>query len=106
MRHAPTPAEDRLWQHIRNRKIAGSKFRRQYTIERFIVDFICMERRLIIEVDGDVHQYQQEHDAIRQEFLESRGFRVLRFGNEEVLSGIEGVVEGIQAALQGKSAPL
>ncbi len=85
MRHEPTTAEDALWELIRNRKINGFKFRRQYTIDRFIVDFYCVEAHLVIEVDGAIHDYTSDEDALRQAFLESRGLRVLRFRNEDVL---------------------
>ncbi|MEM7132762.1 MAG: endonuclease domain-containing protein [Chloroflexota bacterium] len=96
MRAEPTPAEHKLWQRLRKRQVQGVKFRRQVAIERFIVDFCCFDVRLIIEVDGPIHQYSQEQDAIRQEYLENVGFRVLRFTNEEVLSDIERVVEKIK----------
>ena len=95
MRHEPTPAEDALWQRLRNRRVAGAKFRRQYSIERFIVDFVCLERRLIIEVDGAVHEQQQDYDAVRQAFLEAQGFCLLRFSNGEVLQSLDAVVEAI-----------
>lgn len=100
MRHEPTPAENALWQRIRNRRVAGAKFRRQYAIERFIVDFVCLEHRLIIEVDGSIHEQQQEYDAVRQAFLEAQGFRVLRFTNGEVLQALDAVVEVIGEGLQ------
>ncbi|MCD4685459.1 MAG: endonuclease domain-containing protein [Anaerolineae bacterium] len=99
MRHAPTRAEDTLWQAIRNRQIADAKFRRQHAIERFIVDFYCFEASVIIEVDGAIHDYTQEEDAIRQEYLESLGLRVLRFSNDEVLGERDAVVDAIRAAL-------
>jgi very-short-patch-repair endonuclease len=102
MRHRPTPAEDKLWQYLRNRQLAGVKFRRQYALERFIVDFVCLERHLIIEVDGDIHQLQEEYDRIRQEFLEMQGFRVLRFRNETVLTDIEFVAMSILADLDAE----
>jgi very-short-patch-repair endonuclease len=102
MRHDPTPAEDAVWQRVRNRQIAGAKFRRQYTIERFVVDFVCLERRLIIEVDGEIHQYQQGEDEIRQAFLESQGFRVVRFRNEDVMGQIEDVVGQIESELRAR----
>ncbi|MCZ7540238.1 MAG: DUF559 domain-containing protein [Anaerolineae bacterium] len=104
MRHAHTLAEDVLWQRLRNRRIQGAKFRRQYAIERFIVDFVCLDHCLVIEVDGSVHEQQQEVDAIRQEFLEEQGFRVLRFTNDEVLRSLEGVLDVVHetlAQLQG-----
>jgi very-short-patch-repair endonuclease len=70
MRKEPTPAEARLWQQIRKRQIYGVKFRRQFAIERFITDFCSPEARLIIEVDGPIHQYTQEEDQVRQSLLE------------------------------------
>lgn len=100
MRHEPTQAERKLWQAIRAHQIAQAHFRRQHPIERFIVDFCCHDARLVIEVDGEIHQYTQEEDKLRQEFLESLGFRVLRFTNEEVLSDINTVVEAIHRALE------
>ena len=99
MRRDPTPAEHALWQRVRNRRVGGAKFRRQYAIERFIVDFVCLEHRLIIEVDGDIHEQQQEYDAVRQAFLEAQGFRVIRFTNAEVMRSPDGVVEIIGEAL-------
>ncbi len=105
MRRAPTSAEDALWQRLRRRQIAGMKFRRQHAIERFIVDFYCPEAGLIVEVDGPVHEYTAAEDAIRQEYLESLGLRVLRFDNDKVYSEIESVVEVIRAAVQREDKP-
>lgn len=99
MRHEPTPAEDYLWKHVRNRRIQDAKFRRQYAIERFIVDFYCIEAKLVIEVDGNIHDYTQSEDAVRQEFLESRGLKVVRFTNGEVLQQIGAVCERIGEVL-------
>ncbi|MDF5723437.1 MAG: endonuclease domain-containing protein [Rhizonema sp. PD37] len=99
MRREPTPAEQKLWQKLRNKQL-GFKFRRQHAIDRFIVDFYCGEAELIIEVDGAVHQYTQQEDAIRQEFLESLGLQVVRFRNEDVLDSIDGVLEKIVDWLQ------
>jgi very-short-patch-repair endonuclease len=103
MRHAPTPAEEKLWQHIRNRRIGGAKFRRQHSIHGFIVDFVCLEQQLIVEVDGEIHDLpdQHEYDVQRQAFLEAIGFRVLRFRNEDVLTAADAVTEVIGQALQG-----
>jgi very-short-patch-repair endonuclease len=100
MRTAQTPAEEMLWQHIRRKQIGGFRFRRQHPIDRFIVDFYCPEARLIIEVDGAIHDYTQAEDAIRQEFLESLGLRVVRFTNGEVFQQLNGVLEAISDALQ------
>ena len=105
MRHEPTSAENRLWHYLRNRKIAGAKFRRQHAIDRFIVDFICLDKHLVVEVDGTVHHYTPEEDGIRQEFLESRGLRMLRFTNTEVFRELDGVLEIIQEAIEHTSPP-
>jgi very-short-patch-repair endonuclease len=96
----PTAAESKLWQFLRNRQIVDAKFRRQHSIERFIVDFFCAEASLVIEVDGPIHQYSTVEDAIRQEFLESQGFRVIRFTNEEVLTSFNTVLDQIKSTLQ------
>lgn len=100
MRHEPTAAEAKLWQRLRNRQVRSVKFRRQFAIDRFIVDFCSPETRLIIEVDGPIHQYTQAEDKIRQKFLESLGFTVLRFTNVEVLNTTQAVVEAIERQVQ------
>ncbi|BAZ29169.1 hypothetical protein NIES4074_16070 [Cylindrospermum sp. NIES-4074] len=99
MRTEPTLAEKLLWQRLKNRQLLGFKFRRQQVIDRFIVDFYCHETKLVIEVDGEIHNYTQAEDAIRQEFLESLGLRVVRFNNEDVLLRIERVLGEINCAL-------
>jgi len=98
MRKEPTPAEDVLWQHLRGKHL-GARFRRQHAIDRFIVDFYAHEPRLIIEVDGPVHETQKAYDAARQAFLESLGYRVVRFTNEQVLQDVHAVLRVVQAAL-------
>jgi very-short-patch-repair endonuclease len=95
MRTEATLAEKQLWQRLKNKQMLGLKFRRQQVIDRFIVDFYCHEVKLVIEVDGEIHNYTQVEDAIRQEFLESLGLQVVRFKNEDVLFRIEGVLEEI-----------
>ncbi|MEA3345370.1 MAG: type ISP restriction/modification enzyme [Chloroflexota bacterium] len=80
-------------------QLLGFKFRRQHAIDRFIVDFYCSKAHLVVEVEGPIHQYTEEEDAIRQEFLESLGFRVLRFTNDEVNNALDSVTERIAAAL-------
>ncbi len=97
-RHEPTPAEDVLWQRLLRNQM-GIHFRRQHTIERFIVDFYCAALQLVIEVDGSIHDYTQEEDAIRQEYLESRGLHVLRVSNDDVLQKTDDVIARIIAAL-------
>ena len=103
MRHAPTPAEDHLWQYLRGRRLNGAKFRRQHAIGPFIVDFVCIEQLLVVEVDGLIHEQpdQQDRDVNRQAHLEGLGYRVLRFTNGEVLQSVQAVLEVIDAALQG-----
>jgi very-short-patch-repair endonuclease len=95
MRSKPTPAENLLWKHLRSHRLRGMKFRRQHNIERFIVDFYCRDAKLVIEVDGPIHQYQAHEDAIRQEFLESQKLKVLRFSNDNVLNNVDEVIKQI-----------
>ena len=106
MRHEPTTAEERLWERIRNRRVNNLKFRRQHAIERFIVDCYCAEARLIIEVDGEVHQYSQEEDAVRQEYLEGLGLKVIRFTNNEIADQVEDSVQKIVRATNENPSPL
>jgi very-short-patch-repair endonuclease len=95
MRSKPTQAENLLWKKLRSHQLCGMKFRRQHNIERFIVDFYCRDPKLVIEVDGPIHQYQVEEDAIRQEFLESQKLKVLRFSNDVVLNDTDDVIKQI-----------
>ena len=95
MRCEPTAAENALWQRLRRKQLLGYKFRRQHTIDRFIVDFYSRDAQLIIEVDGPIHEYTKEEDTVRQEFLESLGLRVIRFNNEDVILNIEAVLDEI-----------
>jgi len=100
MRHLPTKAEDALWGCIRNRKI-DYKIRRQHIVNGYIADFICIEKRVIIEVDGGIHQTkeQKEHDTFRTEVLNNSGFFVMRFTNEEVLENPYRVAKHIKEQL-------
>ncbi|MDD5185379.1 MAG: homocysteine S-methyltransferase family protein, partial [Paludibacter sp.] len=100
MRHNPTKAEDTLWECIRNKKI-GYKIRRQHIVTGYIADFICIEKKAIIEVDGGIHSTieQREHDKFRTEVLNSNGFYVIRFTNEEVLENPYNVAKKIKAEL-------
>ncbi len=100
-RKSPTEAEDLLWQELRGRKIDGCKFRRQHPVDRFIVDFICLDRKLIVEVDGAIHAEQEQEDADRTLLLEQKkGFKVIRFTNDEVLKDIENVLAQIAIAAE------
>ena len=85
---------------VRNRKIAGCKFRRQVPIDRYFADFACLEARLVVELDGGQHAEQIDYDAARTEVLESCGWRVLRFWNSQVLENPKDVAATIFAALQ------
>ena len=104
LRREMTPAEERLWKALRKHRQDGFHFRRQHPILRFVVDFCCTSRKLCIEVDGGIHDEQQERDAERTAVLEAAGYRVLRFRNEEVLGSLHLVVRRIQAALKEDSA--
>jgi very-short-patch-repair endonuclease len=98
-RKKPTEAENLLWQHLHDYKVPGYKFRRQHSIGQFIVDFYCTKARLVIEVDGLIHQYQGEEDTIRQEYLESLGLKVIRFSNDAILNDIDDVMKKLTAFL-------
>ena len=100
LRRPQTPAERKLWNALRNSRLAGYKFRRQQPVDRFIVDFYCAASRLIVEVDGGSHAAQEEYDAARTAWLEAHGYRVIRFTNLEVHQQLEGVVTSIRQACQ------
>jgi very-short-patch-repair endonuclease len=95
LRQHLTPAEAKLWNALCRRQIAGLKFRCQHPVGRFIVDFYCPSCKLVIEVDGDIHNQQEVYDEARTEQLQSFGYRVLRFTNEEVLSNLQTVLDRI-----------
>ncbi len=95
MRKDSTPAEIRLWSHLRMKNLDGARFRRQYQIEGFIVDFCCIKEKLIVEVDGSQHLENVAYDNERTRRLKQQGFRVLRFWNGDVMQNVEGVVEVI-----------
>ena len=107
LRRQGTPAEDVLWEFLRDRRFRGCKFRRQHPLGPFIVDFCCPSRRLIIELDGDIHEEQQEQDAARTRHLEAFGYRVLRFDNLDIANRMDHVLETIATTLQtDNSSPL
>ena len=101
LRESPTVPEQYLWTLLRAKRFNGYKFRRQHLIHPYIVDFICLKEKLIIELDGGQHNEQQEYDARRTRFLEDKGYRVLRFWNVEILEEIGLVLEVIFGALEG-----
>jgi len=100
LRTNQTDAETVLWDRIRNRQIDGHKFARQVPIGRYICDFVCREKQIVIEVDGGQHNESSE-DAVRDLYLTAEGYRVLRFWNNDVLGNIEGVLTTIQTELGG-----
>jgi very-short-patch-repair endonuclease len=103
LRKGQTPAENILWEYLRDRRLAGHKFRRQQAVGRFIADFICKERLLVIELDGVVHLTQKERDAERDLYLKACGYEVVRFRNEEVTDDINAVLERIIEKLNDPS---
>jgi very-short-patch-repair endonuclease len=102
MRSEPTPAEHRLWQILRAKRLGGYKFKRQLAIDQYIVDFACPKQRLIIEADGGQHS-ENTYDEKRDTYLSGQGFRILRFWNDDLFTNEEGVLTSILNAL---TAPL
>ncbi|HDO1316467.1 endonuclease domain-containing protein [Aeromonas veronii] len=102
LRRDATQAEQKLWQQLRNRRLAGLKFRRQMPIGPYVVDFICFEQGLVIEVDGSQHGTlaNQMHDEARTAYLNQQGFRVIRVWNNDVLSRMEVVLAHIWLSLR------
>ena len=105
LRRNQTDAEWRLWGTLRARRFAGYKFKRQQPLGPYIVDFVCFEHRLVVEVDGSQHM-DSASDGKRDLWLAGEGFRVLRFWNSAVLQEFESVAEAILAALRGDTPPL
>ncbi len=98
LRNNPTREEDALWQYLRNSKL-GFKFRRQHSIGNFIMDFYCPAKKLILEIDGGQHLDKKQYDKERSDYLESLGFKVIRFWNEEINKDINEVIEKIKREL-------
>lgn len=101
LRKSMTYAEEVLWKHLRNNKVMGVKFRRQHPLDIFIADFYCHSKKLIIELDGGIHDTteQKQYDDGRTFELEEKGFHILRFKNEEVFNDIEAVLGKIKSLL-------
>jgi very-short-patch-repair endonuclease len=104
LRSNMTDAERRLWYWLRAHRFAGHKFKRQVPLGRTVVDFACLNRSLVIEVDGGQHA-DSASDRQRDAWLRARGFQVLRFWNNDVLRNTEGVLEIISAALEASPSP-
>jgi adenine-specific DNA-methyltransferase len=105
LRRSETDAERSLWQRLRDRQLGGFKFRRQHPIGVFIADFTCLERRLIVELDGGQHAEQKRYDVHRSNALATRGFKVIRFWDNEVLTQTDAVLESILRALESRPSP-
>jgi very-short-patch-repair endonuclease len=103
LRRTMTDAERRLWYHLRDRRLDGWKFRRQLPIGPFVADFVCLEARLVVEVDGG--QHGGDYDLARDAFLRRHGFAVLRFWNNDVLSRTHAVLVTIHATLSTHPHP-
>ena len=105
LRKNSTDAEIRIWCYLKNRQFYRLKFRRQVSIEPYIVDFICFEKKVIIELDGGQHAENVEYDLARTKFLERKGYKVLRFWNNEVLENTYGVLTFIANELAVTPSP-
>ena len=105
LRRQQTDAERKLWRYLRNRQCGGYKFRRQVEIGRYIADLVCLDAKLIIEIDDGHHLEQRSSDNIRSQELEFRGFRLLRFWNHEVLNETDLVLQTIHRALNDPLIP-
>jgi very-short-patch-repair endonuclease len=98
LRKASTPAEARLWSRLRNDQL-GVTFRRQHAIGKYIPDFCSPQGKLVIELDGSQHLDQEKHDAVRTLYLETQGYKVIRFWNNQVMNDFDGVINSIIYAL-------
>ncbi|MEO9528495.1 DUF559 domain-containing protein [Roseibium sp.] len=100
LRRRSTDAEKRVWHFLRNRQLGGWKFRRQVWIDRYIVDFVCLDAKLVVELDGSQHAENVGSDLLRSGILERNGFRVVRYRNSDVLSNTSEVLDDIIAHLE------
>ena len=101
LRQNQTPWEQKLWQTLRNGRLRSLKFRRQHKIGRYVVDFLCLSKKLVLEVDGGQHNTDdlKVKDQTRQKYIENQGYKMLRFWNNEIDNNLEGVVEEIIKAV-------
>jgi very-short-patch-repair endonuclease len=102
LRRRPTDAEQKLWQRLRHDQL-GVRFRRQHPIGPYVVDFVCLPARLVIEVDGGQHADRVNRDTVRDAWLQEKGFVVLRFWNPQVLSELDAVVDRIDAHISART---
>ena len=105
LRANATEAERKLWPHLSARKLKGVRFNRQFPIGQFICDFVSRDKRLVIEIDGGQHAFSTEYDARRTAFLNTQGYKVLRFWNNEILDNLDGVLTVIGQTLDNMPSP-
>lgn len=105
LRSNMTDVERVVWQAIRGAQMDGYKFRRQFAIGKYIADFACIEKKLVIELDGGQHQYHQDYDEQRSAFIQEQGWQVLRFWNNDVLENLDGVLHRISEKLKDSPPP-
>lgn len=106
LRNSQTSSENKLWYYLRKKQMAGYKFRRQQSIGKYIVDFVCLEAKLIIELDGSQYTEQKKYDKIRKNYLEKAGYQVLRFWNIDVEKNLDSVLNQIYWFLRSERHPL
>ena len=99
LRKSQAPAEKLVWEGVRNRRCGGYKFRRQVRINCYVVDFLCVSKKVIIEIDGLSHEGREEYDVARTQHLERLGYHVIRFSNDDVYENVNGVIEAIFESL-------
>jgi very-short-patch-repair endonuclease len=105
LRRNNTDAELSFWLQVRDRRFQGLKFRRQVPLGNYVVDFLCNERKLIVELDGGQHSEQETDDAARTAWLEAQGYRVVRFWNNDVMGDLDGVLTALHLALEESPSP-
>jgi very-short-patch-repair endonuclease len=105
LRRNLTEAEQKLWYHLRAHRLMGRKFKRQKPLGRYVVDFVCLDEKLIVELDGGQHMENREYDHERDAWLRGQGYTVLHFWNNELLNETESVLERIRIALSPGPSP-
>ena len=107
LRKNQTPAENKLWDHLRNKQFLNLKFFRQYSIDYYIADFYCPKIKLVIELDGSQHltEYNKDYDEVRTEIFESLGISVIRYRNSDIMENIDGVWDEIERFVETHSDP-
>lgn len=102
LRRSMTPPERLLWSQLRDRRYQDLKFRRQVPIDQYIADFVCVEKKLVVELDGDSHALTEEYDSERTRVIRSHGYQVVRFTNSDVVTNMDGVLSKLTEICQRK----